>query len=308
VADFVSEDSQGYQHPAYSESLAEFGTPRLLPACGGAVLVRAIPGSSLRDAMGCYPIFCCRHWRELGRDIVGLQADLVSLSLVADPFGDHRPEDLRRAVSVVVPFKEHYIVDLTMPIGVCYSRNHRRTVARAHRAVRVERCQEPRRLLVEWIEMFDLLIARHRLTGMRAFSRVAFEKQLSIPGLVAFCATHAGETVGIHLWFEQGDVGYGHLGATTARGHQLSASYALYAAAMEYFAGRLHWLNLGGAAGPTSAERNGLADFKRGWATGVRQAYFCGAVLNGDAYTKLTAAEGRFAADYFPAYRAGEFG
>lgn len=304
----ASESPQGYQHPAYVESLAEFGTPRLLPACGGAVLVRAIPGSSLRDAMGCYPIFCCRHWRELGHDIRALREDLVSLSLVADPFGDYNPEDLHESFSVVVPFKEHYVVDLTLPVGAHYSRHHRRSVARANRAVHVQRCQEPRSLLDEWIQLFDLLIARHQLSGVKAFSRVAFEKQLLIPGLVAFRATHAGETVGIHLWFEQGDVGYGHLGVTSARGHELSASYALYAAAIEWFAGRLHWLNLGGAAGSSAGEGSGLVDFKRGWATGVRQAYFCGIVLNADAYTRLGTPNPRVRTDYFPAYRAGELG
>ena len=162
-------------------------------------------------------------------------------------------------------------------------------------------------MLGEWVELFDLLIARFQLTGVQAFSRVAFEKQLSVPGLVAFRATHAGATVGIHLWFEQGDVGYGHLGATNIRGHELSASYALYAAAMEWFAERLHWLNLGGAAGRRVGQGTGLVDFKKGWATGVRQAYFCGTVLNRDVYPKLAADRG-FRTDYFPAYRAGEFG
>jgi hypothetical protein len=149
--------------------------------------------------MGCYPIFCCRHWRELGHDIRALRDDLVSLSLVADPFGDYNPEDLHESFSVVVPFKEHYVLDLTLPVGAHYSRHHRRSVARANRAVHVQQCQEPRSLLDEWIELFDLLIARHQLTGVKAFSRVAFEKQLSIPGLVAFRATHAGENGGDSL-------------------------------------------------------------------------------------------------------------
>lgn len=308
MTDVAADGAQGYLHPAYAESLAEFGTPRLLPACGGSILIRDIPGSPYRDAMGCYPIFCCRRWQDIGHDIVELQEELVSLSLVADPFGDHSPEDLRRVFSTVVPFKEHYVVDLTLPIGAQSTRNHRRTVARANRAVHVERCPEPLDLLGEWSQLFDLLIARHRITGMKAFSRAAFERQLTIPGIVAFRATCGGETVGIHLWFEQGDVGYGHLGSTTARGHQVSASYALYDAAIAWFAARLRWLNLGGAAGSSPGEGNGLVEFKKGWATGVRQAYFCGTVLNSDAYSKLAAADGSFRTDYFPAYRAGELG
>ncbi len=43
----------GYLHPGYAESLAEFGTPRLLPRSEGWALEREAPGFPFRDAMGC---------------------------------------------------------------------------------------------------------------------------------------------------------------------------------------------------------------------------------------------------------------
>jgi hypothetical protein len=45
----------GYQHLDYADSLREFGLPHFLPASGGWVLKRAIPGYPYQDAMGCYP-------------------------------------------------------------------------------------------------------------------------------------------------------------------------------------------------------------------------------------------------------------
>ena len=78
----------GYLHADYARSLAEFGTPRELPRSGGWILERKIPGFNAYDAMGCYPLFCCKDWSRLQGDIAELQSELVSLSLVPDPFGD----------------------------------------------------------------------------------------------------------------------------------------------------------------------------------------------------------------------------
>ena len=79
---------QGYAHPFYAASLAEFGAPLRLPRCGGWVLERSVPGGHARDAMGCYPLFVCQDWRALAADLDDLDGP-VSLSLVSDPFGDY---------------------------------------------------------------------------------------------------------------------------------------------------------------------------------------------------------------------------
>ena len=78
----------GYLHPEYAGSLSEFGKPQLLPRSGGQLLVRQIPNTDCVDAMGCYPLFCCRDWDQLPEDIEGLREQLVSVALVTDPFGN----------------------------------------------------------------------------------------------------------------------------------------------------------------------------------------------------------------------------
>lgn len=101
-------DARGYLHPAYAAALSEFGSPRLLPRSGGWVLDRTIPSTPFRDAMGCYPLFCCDDWAALPGDLSTNEDEMVSLSLVADPCGQHSPEGLRQPFrDVVRPFKEH---------------------------------------------------------------------------------------------------------------------------------------------------------------------------------------------------------
>jgi len=96
----------GYSHPAYAASLAEFGCPRALPRSGGWLLERPITDTPYRDAMGCYPLFACSDWSKLDLDLEELRGELVSVAIVADPFGEHDPEHLRKCFpTLVTPFK-----------------------------------------------------------------------------------------------------------------------------------------------------------------------------------------------------------
>lgn len=297
--------ADGYRHPLYARSLAAFGTPLSLPSSGGWLLRRRIPGTALDDAMGCYPLFCCVDWRGLADDLAELDPALVSVTLVADPFGDHDEALLRRSFDRVEPFKQHHVADLALDDAAIVSRHHRYEVRRARRLVDVRECLDPSRLLDTWTELYAVLARRHRLTGLRAFGRDAFARQLAVPGLRAFVAEHRGTIVGAHLWYVQGPVAYSHLQATNEQGYALGAAYALYAAAIAQLRGTVRWLDLGAGAGAPAAAMDGLQRFKAGWATGSRTAYLCGRIGNAARYAALSR---RAAADepYFPAYRAGE--
>ncbi len=298
----------GYLHPAYGASLAEFGKPRVLPRSGGQVLERAIGGTGLRDALGCYPLFCCRDWQVLGEDLADLAEEgLVSVGCVADPFGSHTPQLLERTFDRVTRFKDHYVADLSSP-GRVGARRHRDYARQALRAMTVERVAEPARHLAEWIAAYDTLVRRHRLTGIHAFSSKSFARQLAVPGIVMFRAVREGRPVGAQLWYVQGEVAYNHLQASTDEGYAHRAAYALAAAAIEELAGEVRWLDFGGGVGTTAAGGDGLSAFKRRWATGTRPAYFCGRALDAARYAELSAQRGLGDTSYFPAYRVGEFG
>jgi len=300
----------GYLHPDYARSLAEFGTPRELCRCGGWILERSIPGFPHCDAMGCYPLFACQDWSQLEADLEEIADSLVSLALVTDPFGDYDPALLQRCFpDVSRPFKEHFAVDLRRPLDTFVSRHHRRYARKALQVAQVEECQQPIRLLDEWTGLYATLIKRHDIQGILAFSKQAFSRQLRVPGLVAFRAVHQGETVGMLLWYVQGEVAYYHLGAYSPAGYELRASFALFWRAIEHFAATgLQWLNLGAGAGTTSDGRDGLSRFKRGWATGTRTAYFCGRIFHRGRYDAIVQVRQVPVTDYFPAYRQGEFG
>jgi hypothetical protein len=232
----------------------------------------------------------------------------VSLSVVTDPFGDFTDVDLRRCFDVVLPYKEHYVTDVSQPVEQFLPRRHRRNVLKARDRVRVEVCPEPLQMLEPWIRLYDELIERYRISGIRAFSRTAFMKQLAVPGLLMLKASEDDRVVGLHLWFLSGDVAYGHLGGTNARGRELMASYALYEFAIDHFRTRVRWLSLGAGAGVSgTTPGDGLSEFKAGWSTGRRPVFLCGRIFQRDTYARLVKEHGVGTTSYFPAYRLGEF-
>ncbi|MBA3607381.1 MAG: GNAT family N-acetyltransferase [Chthoniobacterales bacterium] len=299
--------ASGYSHPAYADSLTEFGRPRFLPACGGWVLERAIPGAAARDAMCCYPIFSCRDWTSLPSDLEALDDDLVSLVMVTDPFGNYSETLLASAFpDLVLRFKEHFVTDLQPGPNSFVTSHHQYYARKALEKVTVTRCHDPLEALDEWSDLYAALVARHQLSGIKAFSRSVFATQLGVPGMVMLRAQHEGETVGAHLWYEEGEVAYSHLTASSPSGYELMAAYALSWRALEYFAGKVRWLDWGAGAGLTASESDGLSRFKRGWANDRRAAYLCGRVCDRLRYDKLAAAKGDASRAYFPAYRIDE--
>jgi hypothetical protein len=300
----------GYSHPGYAASLAEFGQPRLLPRSCGWLLERPITQTPYRDAMGCYPLFACRDWSQLHLDLDELGGELVSVAIVADPFGDHDPAQLRNCFpALVTPFKEHLVTDLSRPLESFVVAQHRRKARKALERLDVERCEDATQLLNDWLELYANLIKRHGIRGLTAFSANSFQAQLAVPGISVFRATRGNETVGITLWYTDGDVAYYHLGAYSELGYESEASFALFWRALEWFSKQgLKWLDLGAGAGLSGANQaDGLSRFKRGWATGTRTAYFCGRIFDQAKYDEVMRVRNITATDYFPAYRKGEF-
>jgi len=301
-------DLAGYQHAAYAKSLNEFGSPQLLARSGGWLLVRPIDQHNGRDAMGCYPLFSCRDWSGLSADLDDVGHELVSVSLVLDPFCNFDVDVLRQNFTDrFVPFKTHFVADLQCSSREIVSEHHRYYARRALLALDIELVERPGDIIDEWMCLYAELIARHRIKGLRAFSRAAFAQQLATPGIAVLRARHNGDTVAAHLWYLQDDVGYSHLAAANSVGYRLMASYALYWSALETFRGQIRWLNWGGGAGTNVAAADGLTRFKKGWATGTRTAFFCGRIFDRKRYEALAVDKSSKDDGYFPAYRAGEF-
>ena len=293
----------GYACSAYAESLSEFGTPRRLSQSGGWILERAIPGSLLRDAIGCYPIFSCNDWSKIHLDFDEIGDELVSLSMVPDPFGDYDVAYLRDTFKdLVTPFKQHYVIDMERPLDETVSRHHKKAVRQAQRKIQTEVCHDPLTIRDEWLALHQHLVSKHGITGIRAFSRRAFEQQLKTPGIVVLVAKHNSQIVGAQLWFQHQSVALGHVLAFSNVGYQLGASYALYWFALNYFSDKVRWCDLGGVAGNKDSGSSGLHQFKEGWSAQKKTAYLCGRVLNTSHYKELVT-KNAFSEKFFPAYR-----
>jgi GNAT acetyltransferase-like protein len=285
--------------PGYAASLSEFGRPQPLPRSGGWLLEREIAGGAGRDLMGAYPLFGCADWAALPEDLEELDGP-ISVVVVADPLAEVGEVELRRAFpDRVVPFKRHQVRDLDA--GHTLPEHHRRHLRRAAEAVEVEVCADPLARLDDWLALYATLVERHGLTGIQAFSREAFERQLALPGLLAVRAERAGAAVGMALWLTDGPDAWYHLGAYSDAGYEVSASYAVFAVALGELRERgVRRVDLGGAAGAADAD-DGLTRFKGGWATEERVAHLCGRVLDREAYDRLAAGADTA---WFPAYRA----
>ena len=299
----------GYLDRDYAASLSEFGQPRYLPRCGGWILERQIPGSLERDGMGCYPLFCCQDWSSLKADLEEVAQDLVSLCLVADPFGQYDIEELKQCFpDVFLHFKESFIIDFSEPWQNAISKKRRKKARQALKEVIIENCKHPTQFVDEWTDLYQNLSQKHHISGINRFSKTAFAQQLSLPGTVLLRALYQGVTVGATLWYLQGDVVYGHLAAFSNLGYELRTSYALDWYALEYFANKVRWLYFGGGAGVSNDGADGLSDYKRGWCNQTRPLYFCGRIFAHEKYDKIVRCKGITATRYFPAYRQGEFG
>jgi len=298
----------GYAHPHYALSLKEFGEPRPLVHCGGWAIQRKIPGVPERDAMGCYPLFSCKNWRKIHIDLEEIKNEIVCISLVTDPFHGQDTDYLRGCFpDKFVPFKKHYIADLQHPPDEIVKKRHGKNARRALKNVEIDVCLEPWRFIDEWTDLYNALINRHQVKGIRRFSRDAFLVQLRIPNTVLLRALHKGKAVGAQIYFLENGVAYCHLGAASLIGYELGAFYALDFYSLQYFSDKAKYLCLGGGSGAIPSENDGLSAYKKGWSTETKQTYLYGRIFDKNKYMEIINIKKTTQTEYFPSYRSNEF-
>ena len=301
---------KGYCSKDYIHVFSDQGKPVFFDQNMGNLIMRPIfDVPDTYDAMSCYPFFCSTNWSGLCSDINSLSGDLVSVSLVTDPFGDFRIAELRKIfANRLFLFKNHFIVDFKKNWKASIGKHHNRNIRKALSEVDVEFCTNPSNFLDDWCQLYRNLIYRHNIKGITAFSDHSFRKLLHVPGIEAFRATLNGKTIGMTLWMVQSDIGYYHLGAYNNMGYKKRASFAIFDVALNHYAEKgLNFLGLGAGAGIQGNSSDGLSRFKDGWANAKRPVYFCGKIFNKEKYFQLTEIHGATGSSYFPAYRTGEF-
>mgnify|MGYP000959020432 FL=1 len=297
--------SAAYRHEAYARALQQ-GDAACFANAGGWWIKRRIPGTSLFDGAGPYPLLVCVDWSGLAADLAGVADDIVSFAAVVDPLGDFDEAMLRRAFpDVLFPYKQHYTVDLTRPLEQTVSKHHKYYARRALRDFRVEHCEDPVRYRDTWVALYSELVGRHEITGPAAFSPGSLAAQLAVPGMQVFLAYDGDEIAGIQLWAVQGSAVHHHLSAYSTRGYAMRVSYAMVWKAMENLqAAGVQLASLGAGAGINS-NSGGLTEFKAGWSDGQRTAWFGGRVFDRERYRQLSA-EVPPDTPFFPLYRAAQ--
>lgn len=298
----------GYCSRDYAEALGMASRLLLMPACGGQLLVRKVGSTGLEDACGAYPVFSCREPDGLADDIESIGDGLLSLTLIADPLLGWTRGQLERSFELVRPLGAHHVVDLDrLPLPL--DRHHRRALRKAaafDTEIRIE--AEPAAFALAWTALYEVLVAKAGITGLRRFSAAIFDRMLAVPGTVVFSAWDGDTLLGADWYFQDGPRVYAHLSAYSAAGYARAVSYPMMDAALRHFAAQgASVLDLGGVpllAGPGS----GLARFKQGWSTRMLTALLCGRVLDRAAYVGLGGSTDPAADGYFPAYRRGEYG
>lgn len=299
--------SEGYLHPLYAKSFAYLGEPLFLPNSKGWLIKRKIPGTLSFDAMGPYPLFFCKYWDALISDLESLRDELVSVSLVIGPFVDFPRHKFQTYFDILTPYKVHYYLDLSRPLEETIGKSHRKSAMKALRNLRVDLVQSPNINLEEWVYLYDHLVKRHNIKGVRAFPRECFAKQIAIPNTLFFRAWLNEELVGGNLYYIQENTAYAHLLALTDEGYRIGASHALKWVSFNYLAAFVEKVNLGGSTDNFNNAQNGLVKFKSGWSNLNGVSNFCTKILDRDRYTELVAATNSDDSQWFPAYRSGDY-
>lgn len=265
--------------------------------------------------MGLYPVFSCTDWDALGPAITSLKKTNsaetepvfrpVSLTLVTDPFCPLGSDGLGAIFDLCHPLGDHWLIDLGRPLMP--SKHHRKKLRRAGPA-RIEAAPADPALGPAFADLYAELARKKGIRDMRRFDAESLAAQVAVPGAHLVTARdETGALIGADLYYLDGEVAHAHLSAYAARGYDRSVSYPMIAAAHEYFATRASWINLGGAPASDAGTGGGIGHFKRGWTEQTRPTFLCGAVLDRAAYDTLTRTRAPDT-DWFPAYRAGEFG
>jgi hypothetical protein len=299
---FEASGRYGYLHPGYAESYVEAGEVRHLRRSGAWMLTRDIPGSERRDALVGHPLLVCRDWSALPGDLAetAALANVVTVSAVTDPLAPVREETLRESFPDLVRVgAQHFVADL---LTFWPSRDHRRAVRRAMDLVEIDIEDAPRARLDDW-ERIGGFVGPVGPADPR-LSREALTRQLGLPGCVGITALDEDGPVAMAIAYVSGEGAHIHALASSERGDELGAPYAVVQAAVEDMVGRgLRLLDLGSANATDAPAAEELSRFMSGWTELTRPSYLCGRIADRIAYDALAADAGSTGSASFPAYR-----
>jgi len=202
-------------------------------------------------------------------------------------------------------YRSHFLLDTNLPAEEVISAGRQKDVRKALKGVEVETIIFPNIDIDEWCRLYENLIHKHQISGIRSFSRESFQKQLSIPNTHYFRVVNQGDVVGGALFYIQDNTAYYHLAAQTKKGYDLHSSYAAIWTAIKELSKKVRWIEFQG--GSTINGLDGLSKFKMGWSSSQKKSVFCGKVLDAQKYNEVISMNKTPETDWFPAYRSSDY-
>ncbi|MPZ55013.1 MAG: hypothetical protein GEU91_00675 [Rhizobiales bacterium] len=269
---------------------------------------RPIAGADAFDFTGPYPCVAVADYRALADDVEALRGvGGVSVVFVTNAFDETAVARDLGGLTACKPFKAHNLVQFHKPWRKHLSAHHLRELRLARKGPLVTRISTT---TVEYAATFwplyQVLVARHGITGIQALSRDIVAAQCVLPGVVAVEVLDGNEVIASSLWVHDEREAHIHLHAQTEKAYALGASYLLYEAALDHFSNCVDQVDLGGGAGLSDDPEDGLSRFKRGWSNATARTYLCGEILDPDRYRFLSETHGTTTSAFFPRYRASE--
>jgi lipid II:glycine glycyltransferase (peptidoglycan interpeptide bridge formation enzyme) len=145
--------------------------------------------------------------------------------------------------------------------------------------------------LAEFLDCWWALYCEHRQTRAAVYpaSRNHFELLAQLQEIEAFAVYFEKEIVAMTVWLRFNEILYYVDGASSERGQAISAPYAAFAHAIDYFSD-CRYIFFGGSADFRSPQSDGLAVFKRGFANTSVRDYLCTSHFTSATSTCLSAA------------------
>lgn len=263
---------------------------------GAALLLRPIPGTSLLDAAGPYPLLGFDPGWDIAAGLAQLRAaGAISVVIVADPLA---PPAETAPFALARRYKRHHLVQG----AYAPSEHHRAELRRAARHCGAEEMPFAQ-ALPAWQRLYAGLVARKALAGGLHDFGPGYAAALAPLGPRCFVARDSDGIAAMALWLRRGPVAWYHLAAGEPRARAIGAGYRVVDAAIRaLLAEGVETIQLGGGLAEADAPPCGLDRFKAGFASAARVNLLLGAVLDEGACAALGGATG----DFFPAYRRPE--
>jgi hypothetical protein len=291
-----------YCSKKYAEGFKAIGMdPIYLPNNDIWVVKRPIPGTDLYDAANCYPVFPFSKNTDFSIDIDTFkQHNIISLVLVSDIFTQNACSNIIDQFNHIQEYKPHYIVDLKAN-EINYTSHHRQYVKKANLSCEVKLISL-KEYLNEWIELYNVLIDKHLLTGVHKFSKSFFAEIATLEKLYMIGAFIEKKLVSAMLWIEYDGFIYSFLGASSSEGYDKMCAYAVYDYSIKYFKEKnFKAIDLGGGAGVQTSSA-GLSFFKKGFSNKELNCYIYGMIIDHEAYINLSKDKNNNI-KFFPLYR-----